>query len=192
MKKYISIPNVLTFYRIVAIPFIVFSICNDYKNLFVWLICLNLISDILDGLTARMLNLCTEFGAKLDSFADLSTFILAISGFWFFEKSFVLNYKIEFILMFSMFLIPQIVSLIKHGRNSSFHLYSSKITGYLQGIFIFSYFVFGFNSWYFYFMLIFGILSEIEVLLMVLWFPKIISNAKTFFYQYNISKLKTV
>ncbi len=178
-ENLLTIPNLLSLYRLVAIPFIIWSLVEGNRTLFIVLICVNLITDILDGLIARTFNLCTEFGARLDSLADISTFILSISGFLVFEKTFVSEHKIAFLTLFSFYAIPQFISLFKFKRPTSFHLYSNKIVGYLQGIFIFTFFVFGYNEIYFYFMVVCSCLGDFEVLLLVLLLPKIVSNAKS-------------
>ncbi|WP_296148221.1 CDP-alcohol phosphatidyltransferase family protein [uncultured Flavobacterium sp.] len=180
-ENILNVPNLLSFYRLLAIPFIVWSLFEENRTLFITLICINLITDILDGLIARAFNLCTEFGARLDSLADISTFLLSISGFWIFEKPFVIEHQFAFITLFSFYAVPQLVSLLKFKRPTSFHLYSNKIVGYIQGIFIFTFFVFGYNEFYFYFMIFASCLADFEVFLLVLLLPKIISNAKSIF-----------
>ncbi|MGC4040387.1 MAG: CDP-alcohol phosphatidyltransferase family protein [Flavobacterium sp.] len=180
-ENILNVPNLLSFYRLLAIPFIIWSLADANRTLFITLICINLITDILDGLIARTFNLCTEFGARLDSLADIGTFILSICGFLVFEKPFVTEHKVAFLTLFSFYAVPQLVSLVKFKRPTSFHLYSNKIVGYLQGIFIFTFFVFGYNEIYFYFMVACSCLGDFEVLLLVLLLPKLISNAKTVF-----------
>jgi CDP-diacylglycerol--glycerol-3-phosphate 3-phosphatidyltransferase len=180
-ENILNIPNLLSFYRLLAIPFIVWSLYEENRILFIILIAINLITDILDGLIARTFNLCTEFGARLDSLADMGTFFLSISGFLIFEKPFVAGHKLAFITLFIFYAVPQLVSLLKFRRPTSFHLYSNKIVGYIQGIFIFTFFVFGYNEFYFYFMVITSCLGDLEVFLLVLILPKIISNAKSIF-----------
>lgn len=64
-----NVPNALSAYRLVALPFIIASIFYGNKNLFITLITVNLITDFLDGFIARTFHLETELGAKLDSLA---------------------------------------------------------------------------------------------------------------------------
>lgn len=180
-ENILNIPNLLSFYRLLAIPFIVWSLFDENRTLFITMICINLITDVLDGLIARTFNICTEFGARLDSLADISTFLLSISGFWIFEKAFVIEHQFAFLTLFSFYAIPQLFSIVKFKRPTSFHLYSNKIVGYIQGIFIFTFFVFGYNQLYFYFMIIASCIGDFEVLLLVILLPKTISNAKSFF-----------
>ena len=170
-----------SFYRLAAIPFIVYCLIDENRTVFITLICINLVTDVLDGLIARTFKLCTEFGARLDSLADISTVVLSISGFWVFENDFALEHKTPFLFLIGFYAVPQLLSLYKFGRPTSFHLYSNKIVGYIQGIFIFTFFVFGYHQTFFYFMIICSCLADFEVLLLVVYLPKIISNAKSIF-----------
>jgi cardiolipin synthase (CMP-forming) len=180
-EKIINIPNLLSFYRLLAIPFIIWSCIDHHRTLFIILISINLITDILDGLIARAFNMCTEFGAKLDSVADIGTFLLAVLGFFVFEYQFMLDHYFAFFILLALYIIGQWFSIIKFKQTTSFHLYSNKFSGYVQGIFVITFFIYGYNSWYFYFMILVGCLAEIEVILLVLLLPKKISNVKSIF-----------
>jgi CDP-diacylglycerol--glycerol-3-phosphate 3-phosphatidyltransferase len=176
-----NVPNALSTYRILALPFISYAISTENRNLFIVLLSINLITDILDGLIARLFKLQTEFGAKLDSVADIGTYLMAFMGMITLEKAFVAAYKVEFILLILLWIAPQVYALIRFQRFPSFHLWSYKITGYLQGIFIFSYFVFGFHAIYFHLMLIVSCLAYLEELILVITLPKLQSNLKSIF-----------
>lgn len=181
-ENILNIPNALSFYRILMIPAIIWSLVSNSRSIFITLICINLFTDILDGFIARKFNMSTELGARLDSLADVGTFLLSISGFWIFEREFVIEHGIAFGLVFGFYIVPQLISLIKFSRPTSFHLYTSKILGYIQGLFIFTFFVFGYWNVYFYFMVVFSCLADFEVLLVLLFVPKLRSNAKTIFH----------
>lgn len=180
-ENLLNVPNALSAYRLFALPFILYAICTANRNLFILLISINLISDILDGLIARLFNLQTEFGAKLDSVADIGTYLMAFLGMITLEKAFVSSYKIEFIILIALWIIPQLCALIKFRRFPSFHLWSYKVTGYVQGIFIFSYFTVGFYQPYFYLMLLISCLAYLEELILVLMLPQLRSNLKSIF-----------
>jgi len=62
-----NVPNFLSFYRLLTFPLVLYFIYTGEENLFAIFLCVNLVTDILDGLIARMFNLKTKFGAKLDS-----------------------------------------------------------------------------------------------------------------------------
>lgn len=177
-----NVPNVLSGYRILVVPVIFYALFSDNDRLFIILLSANLVSDILDGFIARRFNMQTEFGARLDSIADIGTYICAFAGMFYFHFDFITEYKLEFILMMSLYLIPQLISLVKFRRSPSLHLYSNKITGYIQGIFIFTFFNFGNYPPYFYFMIVFSCLAYLEELLCVLYLKELQSNVKTFYH----------
>jgi len=177
----LNIPNLLSLFRLLAAPVIAWALFAGQRDLFFILVCTNLVTDLLDGLIARAFQLQTEFGARLDSLGDLLTFLGAIAGFWVFERAFVAEHAVAFTALFVFFLVPQVASFLKFGRQLSFHLYSSKAAAYLQGIFVFSYYVWGYNAWYFHVMIVFVCLSEIEVLAMVLVSDRLVSNARSIF-----------
>src|SRR5690606_1450336 len=132
-----------------------------------------LITDILDGFIARRFKLQTELGARLDSIADIGSYILAFCGMVLLEPDFIREYRVEFIIIISLYVLPQLVSFIRFSRPTSFHLYLSKITGYIQGIFIFSYFTYGFSAAYFYFMMLVCCTAYVESLIIVSSIPKL-------------------
>ena len=69
MKKNITIPNCITFSRILGAFILIFTPSFSLSFYVVYTICG--FSDAVDGLIARAMKKETEFGAKLDSVADL-------------------------------------------------------------------------------------------------------------------------
>lgn len=187
-EKVMNVPNALSIYRIIALPFIVWSIVDGNKSIYITLLSINLITDILDGWIARTFHLETELGARLDSFADIGTYIMAFSGMIILEGPFVNEHALAFSFVIGMYALPQIISLIRFRRPTSFHLYSSKTLGYIQGIFIFTYFVFGYTSWYFYFMVTASCVVYAEALVIVLSIPALRSNVKGIYFMLKENK----
>jgi cardiolipin synthase len=181
-EKILNVPNALSVYRMVALPFIVYAIVTGNKQLYITLLSINLVTDILDGLIARTFKLETELGARLDSFADMGTYAMAFTGMIVLEKEFVSEHAVEFLLIIGLYALPQLISLIRFRRPTSFHLYSSKTLGYIQGIFIFTYFVFGYTPWYFYFMVIASCLVYLEALIIVSFISALRSNVKGIYF----------
>ena len=182
MKKNLNLPNLLSLYRIMAFPFIGYTIYAEHKKLFILLLSINLITDILDGFIARRFKLETELGARLDSLADIGTYIMAFSGMIFLYPEFVREHSFVFLLILILYLTPQLISLFKFKRSPSLHLYSNKITGYIQGIFIFTFFNFGYSSIYFYFMIVASCIAYLEELFCVLYLRELKSNVKTSYH----------
>ncbi len=72
----VTIPNLLTFFRILLIPIFLAVIAiytkeRDYLRYIAFSICVvAIITDLSDGYIARKFNLCSELGARLDPLAD--------------------------------------------------------------------------------------------------------------------------
>ena len=77
MKKIAKhIPNILTIFRFILIPFIVLNLANDkYLAAFV-IFTVSGLTDILDGFIARKFNFITNFGKLIDPLADKCTQII--------------------------------------------------------------------------------------------------------------------
>lgn len=78
-KKIFSIPNVLSFLRIVIIPFIVWQFLAGNEIIAVLLIALSALTDVVDGFVARRFNMITPLGKALDPIADKATLITLVA-----------------------------------------------------------------------------------------------------------------
>ena len=181
-EKIINIPNFLSFYRIVLFPFVLWLSLNGEEKYFAIFLCINLITDILDGFIARTFNLKTEFGARLDSIADVGTYILAFVG--------ILKFKLEQFndtiwmlwLLLILFILSNMLSIIKFRKFPSLHLYSMKVGGYAQGIFFFVLFAWQFNQSLYVVAMILGYISFSEEIVVLLLLKNMKSNAKGLFW----------
>ena len=181
-EKHLNVPNVLSFYRLISFPFVLFFILTNRESVFVILLIINLITDILDGAVARIFNLCTEFGAKLDSLADDGTIILAILGIVYFKLEEFAPYFSSFLIFLIIYFLTMVISLIKFRRFPGMHLYSAKIGAYLQGLFFFILFVFDFNSIFYYIVIVWGIISLIENIIIMLLESEMRSDFKGLYW----------
>lgn len=82
VKDFVSIPNILSYFRIILVFVFVYVYQQDirYKSLYLGMILIcSGISDILDGYIARKYNMVTELGKCIDPIADkLTQFVLLI------------------------------------------------------------------------------------------------------------------
>lgn len=74
-EKFFTIPNILSIFRIVLIPFIVWSYTLDRHYFMFALIVLSAFTDIIDGIIARKFNMVTAVGKALDPVADKLTLL---------------------------------------------------------------------------------------------------------------------
>ncbi len=177
-----NLPNLISLYRLVSFPFLLYLIYIENESLFALLLCINLISDIIDGLIARTFKLQTEFGARLDSLADWGTYILAFLGIYQFKME---EHQADFWLLYvfiGLIIFYNIFSFIKFRRLPSLHMFSAKIGGYLQGIYFFSLFAFGFYPPIFYLAMIWGWVSSIEEIIILIYLKKLRSNVKGLYW----------
>ena len=79
LRKYLTreqiftIPNFMSFFRIVLIPFIIWTYWKGSYDVAVGLLILSAITDALDGVIARKFNMVTDLGKMLDPFCDKLT-----------------------------------------------------------------------------------------------------------------------
>jgi CDP-diacylglycerol--glycerol-3-phosphate 3-phosphatidyltransferase len=177
-KNIYTVPNFLSLYRLLMFPVILYWGISRQERLFSIFIVINLITDVLDGFIARRFNMQTEFGARLDSIADLGTYIAAIAGVFFFKAQDFQPHLGSFCVFMFLLCFAHILSLIKFGRLPSLHLYSWKIGGYIQGIFFAVLFILGFYPVFYYVMIVWGILAFCEHIIIQLITPEMKSNAK--------------
>ncbi|MEM6966727.1 MAG: CDP-alcohol phosphatidyltransferase family protein [Bacteroidota bacterium] len=178
----LNIPNLLSLYRVFMFPVILFTLFEAHEILFVWLICINLITDILDGWIARRLDMQTEIGARIDSIADVGTYIGALIGIFVFKYKAFEPHILPFYIFIGLFLMTNVVSWLKFGRFPSLHLYSSKVGGYIQGFFFFTVFVFDFYAPFYYVVVMWGIAAFIESIIIQLILKEMRSNAKGLYW----------
>ncbi|MBM9499167.1 CDP-alcohol phosphatidyltransferase family protein [Leptospira sp. 201903071] len=138
-----NIPNSITFCRVLLFPVLIYFVFREERILFSWIFFFALLSDILDGLLARVLKVQSAFGARLDSIADLLTFVSGIYGILIFEPSFVSNYLSWIATVLGLYFAEMIYSLIKFSSISSFHTYASRVAAYALGILFMTLFWFG-------------------------------------------------
>ena len=78
---YVRLVNLITLYRIVSVPFLLYMLFNQQFAVFKWMLLLSFSTDAIDGYLARKLNAGTPFGAMLDSIGDILTIIVSVTGF---------------------------------------------------------------------------------------------------------------
>lgn len=177
-----TIPNVLSAYRILVFPFVLYLVFAGQEKAFIWMLVVNLVTDILDGFIARNFNQKSPIGAKLDSVADIFTYLLALAGLLQFKWQVIVDHWPLLAVFFVLYILGFVVSFARFGKVAGLHLYSFKITGYLQGAFIFVLFFYGFYDWFFYLMILVGIWANIEDIIILFLLPEARSDVKGLYW----------
>jgi CDP-diacylglycerol--glycerol-3-phosphate 3-phosphatidyltransferase len=181
-ERFWTIPNILSLYRIVIFPFILYLLVTKNESLFALFITISLLTDILDGLIARIFRMQTKLGARLDSWADTGTYILAFTAIYLFRWKEIKNEWAILSVFFITWIISYAVVFIKFKGLIGLHTYLSKITGYLQGAFIVVLFLFGYNVWLFYLCLGVGIIACTEEIIIIVTIAQPMSNVKGLYW----------
>lgn len=184
----LTVPNALSLYRLFSFPFIMIFIFLGHEKLFAFFIWFNLTTDILDGWIARRFKQMTDIGARIDGIADSGTYILAITGILVFKWADIQPHSLSFFIFIGFFLISRIFSLIKLRIFFSFHSYGAKITGYIHGTFFIVLFVIGFYLWFYYLMIISGILLFTENILITMFLNESLSDVKGLYWLLKTKK----
>lgn len=166
-EKIINVPNFISLYRLLAFPVILFMALTGRESGFVILLCISLVSDVLDGNIARLFKLQTNFGAALDNLADICTYAMAILGLFVFKWAEIEPHSWILFLFLGIFILSYIVSFARFGKIPGLHLYSAVSAGYAQSIFFFVLFFFGFYPWMLYVVATWGIIAYIEKIIIL-------------------------
>jgi cardiolipin synthase len=181
-KEILTIPNLITSYRLLMVPLILYFAFSGQEKLFAIFIIINLVTDWLDGHIARWFKMESELGAKLDAFADNFTYVEVFIGLFLFKMDDLRPHLISFIIFIAMLVSTVIVSLIKFRKFPSYHLYSTKIGGYIEGGFFICLFTLGFYAPLYYFMVVWAVLAAIECITIDMLIPEMRSNVKGLYW----------
>lgn len=144
------VPNVLSGGRALAVPVLFALALAGRETAFTWVLVPALLSDIADGLIARLFALESRLGAALDSIADTLMLLVSVYGIWVFHPEVFREHPWLCGVAVGLWLLEDLLALLRYGRLSSFHTYLSKIVANLLGFFIGWLFLFGFEPWLLY------------------------------------------
>ncbi|MGC9471403.1 MAG: CDP-alcohol phosphatidyltransferase family protein [Bacteroidales bacterium] len=168
-ENILNIPNAISFYRLMAFPLILFLALTGRETWFVVFLCISLVSDILDGNIARIFKLQTRFGAALDNLADLFTYTMALLGIFLFKWNEIRPHAWALYVFLGIFAISYIIAFCRFRKIPGLHLYGAVTAGYIQGLFFFVLFVWGFFPGLYYLAVGFGIMAYLEKILVLLY-----------------------
>jgi phosphatidylglycerophosphate synthase len=166
------LPNAISLARLLAAPILLSLVITGNREFFKWLLLACLLSDILDGLLARMFKLQTRLGAFLDSVADAVTWAVAAVALFAFEPGFIHEHYAPLIAIIALYFLEMAVALWRYKRISSFHTILVRVAAYLQGIFVMSLFLWGFHAWLFFLLIAFSTLGYLEELVLIALLPE--------------------
>jgi len=159
--RILTIPNVICFIRLLgALSLIYFAIANKTLIFTVIFVCLSL-SDWIDGRLARWLNQRSEFGARLDSFADSVLYGSLLFGMIWLRWDVLQHEAVWWIMGLCSYALTTGAGLWKYGRIPSYHTRGAKITQWLI-LFGAVSLLLDFSTWPFRIAMLAGIITNLE------------------------------
>jgi phosphatidylglycerophosphate synthase len=174
----VSLPNAISLARMVLAPAMVVIAWQQEQNMFRAAFTAAVISDLVDGLLAQFLNQRTEFGAKLDSWADMSIYLALFFGNCLLWPDFI-NAHLDLLLGgFGVYTAAFGFGYLKYGRLTSYHTLGGKLSAVLMACSMILWF-FGGPDWPFRLALVIALASGIEQIgitaVLPYWRPNVLS-----------------
>lgn len=157
--------------RIVAAPVLVYLALAAREEPFTWLLLAALLSDIADGLIARIYSFTSKLGSRLDTLADTLLWVAAVVGIWRFHPELVNDKWFVVVLVLGLWAFEHLVALLRYRKLTSFHTYATRAGAYALGIFIMSLFLWGLQPWLLYLAAALSIIGTIEELIIIAVLP---------------------
>ena len=177
-----NIADWFSFYRIVAVPFLLLFIWLGLRDVFAWLLLISYFTDAIDGFLARKLEISSSRGSQLDSLGDQMTLAVALIAIIVFETEFVKENYLLILIAFVPYIIQMIIAFRKYGKATAFHTYLAKLSAILQAIFILWLLFFEPVYWLFYTMIIIGIIETIEEITLIFMYDNWVDGVKGIYW----------
>ena len=134
----LTLPNCITAFRIVGTIGLLCTKPLTWPFYLIYTLCG--ISDVVDGWVARKMGKTSEFGATLDSVADLCYYavmaLMILPVLWA-TLPVEIWYAVAFVVLLRI--VTYVMVALKHHRFASTHTYGNKLTG--AGVFAIPYFI---------------------------------------------------
>ena len=179
MKK--LIPNILSGFRIIAVPFLLYFAWMGYHNLFLGLIIISLLSDAVDGYIARKLEITSDIGTKLDSWGDMATYLSVPICAWWLWPDILRREAVYVFIVIGAYVIPIIAGLIKFRKLPSYHTWGAKIAAVIMSVAVLILFITAF-AWPFRCAAVIQALVAVEEVLITIRLPQLQGNVQSLWH----------
>ena len=180
----LNIPNILSLFRIIAAPFLLFTGWFEMPTLFFILFGLMLLSDVLDGFFARILDQTSQLGARLDSYGDILTYLSTPLAAWWLWPDLIKEELYYITAVIIIYILPAFFALAKFGKLASYHTWITKVSAVLMsaGVVL----LLGFeNALLFHIAIYFLLIEMIENIAITIILPKPKSNIHSIWHAWE-------
>ncbi len=154
-----------------CVPVLLALAWNGATGAFLVLFGLGLLSDVLDGMLARRLGQESEFGARLDQWADFALWVSFPLGAWWLWPEIVRREAPYVILAIACLLLPTAIAVAKYRAVPGYHTWSAKLDSVLMGIGVPLLLIFDF-AWPFRLAALFLLLCAVDELVITVLLPE--------------------
>jgi phosphatidylglycerophosphate synthase len=125
-----GLPLALTALRALLAPVVILlAILYPSRVAFAACLVIAFLSDVFDGILARRLGVATPTLRRLDSIADSVFYIAAVVAAWHLHPTAIKEYLVELLVLGSLELARYTFDFAKFRRETSYHMWSSKLWG---------------------------------------------------------------
>jgi phosphatidylglycerophosphate synthase len=174
----LTLPNLLTGFRFIAAPGLLWLAWNGHGIAFMVLLAIAFLTDVLDGLAARLTGQVSQFGATLDSWADVITYLTIAICCWWLWPTVVLRELAYVIMIVASCLLPAIAGFSKFGCFTSYHTWAVKLAVASMGLTLYVLFLGG-PVWPFRLAAVICILAAIEEIALTFLLSEPESNVRS-------------
>ena len=174
----LTLPNLLTGFRFIAAPGLLWLAWQNHGIAFMILLAVAFLTDLLDGLAARLTGQVSQFGATLDSWADVITYLTIAIACWWLWPDVVHRELIYVVLIVASCLLPAFAGFSKFGRFTSYHTWGVKIAAASMGLSLYVMFLGG-PAWPFRMAAVICILAAVEEIALTLLLSEPESNVRS-------------
>lgn len=158
-----GVPLSLTALRALLAPVIVaLALLDPDPRAFAVCLSLGFLSDVFDGIVARKLGIATPVLRRLDSGADTLFYMAATFAAWHLYPQVILEHYRAVLLLGALELGRYAFDLVKFGRETSYHMWSSKVWGVVLFAAFSGILAFGYTGAWVALPLYVGILADVE------------------------------
>jgi len=186
-----SFPYLLILFRFLLAPIVaVISFFMGEKAAYIVLLLmfLGLLSDIFDGIIARKLKIDTERMRRLDSQTDLVFWLCIAWSCYLIHPHLIKENLVGMVSLLVMEVACYAISLIKFGKETCTHAFLSKMWGITLLVAFTSMLGFGYGGWILKSCIILGLISQLDVILIILFLPKWQHDIPSFYHAILIRK----
>ncbi|WP_031434272.1 CDP-alcohol phosphatidyltransferase family protein [Methylomarinum vadi] len=180
-KQLLTLPNLLTSFRFVSAPILLGLAWHGYEQGFLLLLMITFLTDVLDGMAARMLDQESELGALLDTWGDLLIYTTIALSSWQLWPELMQRELLFASMVIISYLLPSIVGIAKFHAFPSYHTWLVKVAVACMGCSFFLLVLFDI-SWAFRLAAVLCVLAAGEEIAISCILPDLRSNVKSFWH----------